>query len=268
MSQKEKKEPHDLITEEGVKTALKNQCGNDADLLTWKIHDFTQRGDNYASVVSSVLVAYTKNSKRQWTSFIVKISPCGGMMAMNDGIANMFRKESHFYSKIIPALNKELIAAGQPGLKVPKCYHFNLNKDEEIIFLEDLRDEGFKMTDKKKGLDAAHLNLVLQELGRMHAASILLKGTKSREQLLAEYPCLKEEFLNEEQSKTEMMRGFAKGVTEGGSHLIEDIDGYKEVAKIISGFDFWEIILKQMESTPPFEVICHGDCWVNNVLFK
>ena len=55
-----KVDPHELVTEEGVKAALKSRYGSDADLVTWEVHDFTSKGDNYLSFVTSVLVKYKK----------------------------------------------------------------------------------------------------------------------------------------------------------------------------------------------------------------
>ena len=265
---KPKRTPKSLITEEGVKKALEAQCGPDAELRSWEVIDFTKKGDNYACVVSSVVVTYIKYLKKQWTSFVVKLNPCEGLMSMNDIAGGMFMKEGNFYTQLVPELNKILVLSGQPELKLAKCYNASLNKDEEIIYLEDLRDEGFKMTDRKKGLDAPHLTLVLQELGRMHAASMILQGSKSKKELIELYPCLEEKFFDKEKIKDPIMEKFSSSQTENSSEMLEQIDGYQNIAKQIKEIEFFSDAVKEIESAPPFEVICHGDCWTNNVLFK
>lgn len=262
------KTPQSLVIEEHVKIALAAQCGPDAILKGWNVHDFANKGDNYACIVSSVIVTYLKNQQKHWTSFIVKLNPCRLFKSLDDMTNLMFEKEGHFYTKIIPELNKCLKNVGQTNLKVPKCYYIHLEVDNEVIYLEDLRDEGFKMADRKKGLDIPHLLLVLNELGRLHASSIFFKGSKSKETLLEEHPCLREMFASEKMVSSPEMQQFCKCIMDGAADMLKVVDGYEEVAERIKKLDFFDNLLKELESESPFEVICHGDCWTNNFLFK
>ena len=267
-SSQESKISKSLVTEDGVRNALKAKFGEDAELNSWEIVDFTKKGDNYMCDVSSVVVNYTKSLEKRTSSFVVKLSHNEGLLAVNDTSADIFMKEGGFYTNIVPELDKILISSGQPELKVPKCYNLNLRKGNEIIFFEDLRNNGFKMTDRKKGLDEQHLNLFLKELGRFHAASILLQDSKSKKELIEQYPCLEELFFNEKLIDDASTIQFTSSLTENASKILEQIEGYEQIAEEIKQIDYLGEVISELKSTRPFEVISHGDCWTNNVLFK
>ena len=264
----EGKNPHDLITEDNVKSALKLQCGTHAKLTSWEIKDFTSPGDNYVAFVTSVLVDYSMDSKKEKTSFIVKLSSTGGLATIYDLTENVFKKESSFYTKIVPELNRELTIASQPNLKVPKCFYYNLEKNKEIIFLEDLRNRQFKLANRKKGLNFAHVNLVMEELGRLHASSELLKGTFTKVDLINKFSSLEDNLYEKGNLRKGIMKGILENIGADTASLIEEVDCYKEIAERLKLIDFFEIMEKMIITEPPFEVIAHGDCWTNNILFR
>ena len=205
-----KKVPQDLVTENGVKKALEAKFGPDASLKTWEVKDFTNKGDNYACFVSSVLVTYEKDGLSHSTSFVVKLNPCRAISGFEDWNNTIFSKEGNFYFKIVPELNNILESIGQPPLKLPQFYHMNLEKEEEIIYLEDLRDEGFKMGDRTVGLDVQHLAVVLEELSRLHAVSVLFKDSDTKTKLIEKYPFLEEMFASDTMLEKDEMKVWIK----------------------------------------------------------
>ena len=265
---KKNKKPQSLVTDEGVRKALQKKEGVDVELKQWEVKDFTKMGDNYASVVSSVIVNYIKNNKEEKTTFIVKLNPLRKLLE-GEKTNNFFIKEAQFYTVILPKLNSILKEINEPALKVPHFYYANLELNSEALYFGDLRLEGFKMADRRKGLDFHHLTLLLQELARMHAASTIFQGSKSKEEMLKEFPCLGEGIFKDEIMNDPEMIQWSTSVTSTAAIMFNKINDYAKYADQIRAMNFYnEIKEEACTSMPPFEVISHGDCWTNNFLFK
>ena len=268
----EKKTPHDLVNEVDVAIALKNDKGPDATLKSFVIKDFTAKGDNYACVVSSVVVTYEDDGKDKNVSYVVKLNPCrsGDFEVM---AAVMFEKEIGFYKTLLPLLNSELVRANERELRVPSCYHCVETDKDEVIYLEDLRQLGYKMLDRKKGLDKEHTELILTELGRFHAASSLLmsRGEFQGADMLKKLPILKEAFdaMNDENCKFNF-NTYLPMLMDNAQNIAKRSKGYEKLVTYFS--DKRELaadmLKEQFNVTDQFKVICHGDCWNNNFLFR
>lgn len=261
---------HELIKDEHVKEALKADKGKDALLVSWTVKDFTQKGDNYATVVTSVSVVFTLNGSDESVSYIVKLHRQILQNFFADFGHVIFIKEAGFYSELAPLLTTELKDIGLTGLRVPKYLCSFLEKESEMIFLEDLRPRGFKMYDRRKGMDVAHARLVLQELAKLHAASVLLQARLPDQDLSEKYEFLKLDWTNySENAEKEINFLFSHTMTNakdilqkiGGNETAEE---WLEKCKTAS----FQVMERHLVRSPPFDVICHGDCWNNNILFR
>lgn len=74
-------------------------------------------------------------------------------------------------------MSKHLRELNQPPIKTPKLLAYNLEERRQMFIMEDLRQQNFKMYDRRKGIDIPHALLVLNELGRFHASSLLYQET-------------------------------------------------------------------------------------------
>nr|XP_045586398.1 uncharacterized protein LOC123748245 isoform X4 [Procambarus clarkii]XP_045586399.1 uncharacterized protein LOC123748245 isoform X5 [Procambarus clarkii] len=263
--------PQNNIKEAHVKAALTADKGSEADLVSWSVKDFTHKGDNYATIVTSVSVKFSLEGQEQTTSYVVKLNPMRPTgQDFSEFTQAIFHKEAEFFQEILPQLNVELTVRGLQGLRVAKWFYTSLEKDKEMIFLEDLRSRGFKMFDRKKGMDVAHANLVLQELARLHAASLLLKATAPEQDLADRFTHIKVDWMNYSQNARKTINEMLSHYCVNAEALLHDIEGY-EVAKQWlakhknNSADLFE---QQLARSPKFDVICHGDCWNNNVLFR
>lgn len=262
--------PHDLIKRDYVETALKVDKGEDAKLLTYKIVDFTSKGDNYACFVTSIDVKYRREGTESNITYVVKCSPCLQNELFKEFSKGLFSKEANFYKELLPMLNKQLLNVGHDNLRLAKYLFSTLTEHEEIIILKDLRPDGFKMFDRLKGMDKTHCLLVLNELGRFHAASVLLQNELS-EPINEKYEFLNPDFTSLGSKVTnEQFENMFQGYFESGAQMAEKIGGYDFVSSWLRKNQAKAPVMfkESIDRNPPFVVVCHGDCWNNNLLFK
>ncbi|XP_037797735.1 uncharacterized protein LOC119592916 [Penaeus monodon] len=255
------------ITQESVAAALRNDKGSDARLVSFAVQECTKKGDNYATLVARVIVNYTLCETDHKASYVVKYNP-RHFKAFEKFASVMFRKETLFYQYLAQEIQSQLQEAGQTPLRVPRCFHTSLKINQEVIFLEDLQLRGFRMFDRKKGMDVAHTKLVLEELARLHAASYLLKAKIP--DLAEKYPVLSLDWLNyADEARDVMFKTFSKQM-DTVKDMLNKVGGYEVAENWLSRNRerVLEILDISSERVPPFDVLCHGDCWNNNMLFR
>ncbi|XP_050697041.1 uncharacterized protein LOC126985758 isoform X2 [Eriocheir sinensis] len=260
--------PQILVTEGHVRAALAADKGAEARLTAWKVVDFTKKGDNYACVVSSVEVTYELDGQSSEVVYVVKLNACRNDTMTEFLNSIIYEKETKFYSSLAPELNTVLKEIGQREINVPKCLHVSLEKGKEILFLEDLRRRGFKMHDHRRGMDTAHTNLVLRELARLHAAAFLLEHKHPGEDMMGKYPFLKRNWSDMLVESREMLKLIEDGI-KFAQEMLAAVGGYERAVAWLDTFvpKLLDVFHKQMECGEP-KVVCHGDCWTNNLLFR
>ncbi|XP_063597701.1 uncharacterized protein LOC134774272 [Penaeus indicus] len=255
------------ITQESVEAALKNDKGSDARLVSFTVQECTKKGDNFATLVARVNVNFSSGRVNNATSYIVKYNPNRLKLLENFGYIS-FQKEQVFYQQLINLIQLQLQEIGQTPLKVPQCFYSSLEENREVIFLDDLGPRGFRMFNRKKGMDVAHTKLVLEELARLHAASYLLKAKIP--DLAEEHPILNLDYFNYDDNAAQTIQAIFANHTGMVQGMLNKIGGYEVAENWLArnkerGL---EIMENQLQRVPPFDVLCHGDCWINNVLFR
>ena len=263
-----------LINGRILKKILSANHGYDTKLVDWKLV-FMEKGENFTSVVVTVKVVFTKTNRPKTIfirTFVIKLNSERESVQMKEFCKNLFIKEVSFYKKLVPLLNQELEDLELHPLRIPKLLHGNLDNDRELIIFEDLRNDGFKMVDRRKGLDFNHVCLVLEELARLHAASILLLRKNKYTNFLENFSFLDEIYWRSPADKDayECIKMFFKSCVETGAKVVEKFPEYTETAEWVKNMapmcygQFMETLIVQ----DPFRVIGHGDCWNNNILFR
>ncbi|XP_068230150.1 uncharacterized protein [Palaemon carinicauda] len=259
------------ITEECVKEALEEDKGRSAKLLSWKTENFTKKGDNYMTVVKSLKVKYKSDQRENEKSYVTKTLGHNPMKAFRDITKMGFHKEAQFYSEVAPALNVQLTEVGQLPLRIPACYYTSLELKEEVIILEDLRSRGFQMYDRRKEMDVAHITLVLKELARLHASSFLLRSNDGYENLEEVYKFITVDWINLNDESIKFSRELFEGFIENAVAILNKVGKYKQAIDWLNKLKpnvHTKVEEQLMQKSPQFSVICHGDCWNNNTLFR
>jgi thiamine kinase-like enzyme len=131
--------------------------------------------------------------------------------------------------------------------------------------MEDLKAQGFSMAERIAGLDMKHCLLVMRQLGRYHAASAVLHEKE---------PKHSREFLENiyTTNPPEAAVQFFKMNAENVANEVAKWPDYKE--------RFYEKLLKIADNAytyiadsvkrdeEEFNVLCHGDLWLNNMMFR
>lgn len=257
------------LTEANVRRALTTDKGPDTSLISWSTKAATKKGDNYISAITGAQVIYSQDGKQKEASYIVKLK----QDQESDGKSQMNRmvygSEGGFYTRLLPLLNSTLIDAGIEALRVPKCPHATWGEGDKQLFLEDLRPRGFRVHDRRKGMDERHTYLVLHELAKLHAASFLLQRDSPGEDLVARFDFLAWEWFNFSDITKKTFDSVISGGLTTASRLARKIGNEKAA----NWFEMLapsgvEHLQEQLRASPPFDVVGHGDCWVNNLLFR
>ncbi|RXG70566.1 hypothetical protein Avbf_01638 [Armadillidium vulgare] len=168
---------YELVSNELVTDALKNDKGPNAELLSWEIKPFTNKGDNYSSIVVGITVSYRKNEMDSECTYVAKLNPLRPLNSNTENFEKSYTRETEVLNGIVEGMNNELKRLGFDAIKTPKLLSKNLEKGREAFVTENLRTQGFKMSDKMRGMDLNHSLFVVKELGRFHASSLLFEET-------------------------------------------------------------------------------------------
>lgn len=151
-------------------------------------------------------------------------------------------------------------------LILPECLYAKTDKGNEIIILEDMNVKGFIMDNKLahyENLTFDQVNAVVGGLAKLHALSFVLEQqdinfTKIKENfkdLLFQY-----DFLN----KSKLRHYFSESF-DISWNLINDGEAKNKLAKLKPHI---LELLQDFVKPSKTNVLCHGDCWINNMLFK
>ena len=265
--------PADIVTHANSEIALKADKGENVKLESFKVIDFTSKGDNYASFVTSIRVEYKQEGSEEILedSYIAKLNPLRESEAWEECTNGFFVHEGEFICKIVPKFNELLNSFNERRLRIPICHHASYDSRKEILILEDLREQGFKMVDRRKGLDFAHIGLVIEELARMHASSQIVEK-RSGEELDTTFPFLAEDLFDENSSVMKVFEAMIVSQFEVSLKMLQEIGNYDTEIELLRKFqrNTTPIYMEQTAKPkcPKFKTIIHGDCWSNNFLFK
>jgi len=137
------------------------------------------RGDNYTSMLYRIRAKGRKLLKNEEyinyeCAIIYKILPESKKHREAFKSELLFRNEVVFYKHVWPALNRLQSNGRRVFSGVPKIYAARA----DLIAMEDLRQRGFKMADRRKGLKVENLEHVLKALAGFHALSLTLKESR------------------------------------------------------------------------------------------
>ncbi|XP_042856109.1 uncharacterized protein LOC122242780 [Penaeus japonicus] len=256
--------PWDNVTVAHLAAALAVDKGNESVLVSWS---FGESPDTFGHHRVAE-VKYTLDGNECDVTYGVK---CVGRGPGADEFhALLFEKEYGFYEELAPAINTVLQETGQRSLRIPRCFTHARTDSYEVMVLEDLSTRGFLAANRHLGLDLSHTLLAIQELARLHAASSLLQHRNADKPLAHTYPFVGKEWTKAFKRGDETYETFLTKYVDLGVAMLEKLGCRERDVAWLKGIrpKVWPLFLEQLETTPQFAVVCHGDSWSSNILFR
>ncbi|XP_022218887.1 uncharacterized protein LOC111071709 [Drosophila obscura] len=226
----------------------------------------TAPGENYTSVMIRVHIdVLLKDGSRQELSYILKtmLESSEGADAIN--MMGLFPKEKQMYEVHIPQFVQLYKEAGVDIELAPKCLLVDQTAEAISLVFEDLSRQKFVNCDRLKGFDMEHMRCVLRKLAELHAASVLvydLNGPYDEQYNKSMY--------NEDsrplfEKMGEMRQAqYISAMRQWGLN-----DAEKYIEKYWTGAEFFDLALQVNKvDESDFNVLNHGDCWSNNIMFN
>ncbi|XP_043259133.1 uncharacterized protein LOC122401206 [Colletes gigas] len=172
-----------------------------------------------------------------------------------------FRKEVALYTTVFPE-----VLHGPEFRCIPECF---LGLENDVIVLEDMANSGYEMTDKFKPFDFEHCKILMKTLAKFHAKSFIFEEVYQKN-LHDEFShCMQETLwpLKDGRAKS-MFDAAVKGIVS----MIDAIPELNEDQKKEFRTKMIDLSTghagKLLPSSKHKNVLCHGDLWANNILFK
>ncbi|XP_076172468.1 uncharacterized protein LOC143149191 [Ptiloglossa arizonensis] len=172
-----------------------------------------------------------------------------------------FKKEVALYTTVFPE-----VLNGPDKRFVPECF---LGLENDVIVLEDMAHSGYEMTDKFKPFDFEHCKILMKTIAKLHAKSFIFEEVYQKN-LHDEFShCMQETLwpLKEGRSKA-MFEAAVKGILS----IVDEMPDLNEdqlkafrakIVDLCAGHTG-----KLLPSSKHKNVLCHGDLWANNILYK
>ncbi|XP_015189352.1 PREDICTED: uncharacterized protein LOC107073277 [Polistes dominula] len=225
----------------------------------------TAKGDNYSSDMFRVLVefAYKQDDREVMSkaSFIVKVAPSADTLRRKLIEQSMvFETEMSVMENLLRKMNELVGPAHILGAQV-----FYIKKEYPgFLVLEDLAPLGFRMAEREDGLDLPHCLCAMRGLARFHASSLAICEKEPSQKTLYS----KGIFYIERSSDLTSFFTLGTKSLAGQVKKWPNFEKYGEKIDKISDKIFYETSKAIKCRDDEFNVINHGDFWVNNMMFR
>lgn len=238
-------------------------------ILKCDISHATAVGDHYASIMLRGSLVIRKTEKKEENlSIIIKIPPAGSFAEKTSDL-KPFAREIKMFTKTLPVSHQILKKAFPNHEKFyAECY-FSEEKtiQETILILEDLRQSGFTLGDRFRGLDFDHTTLVLKSLAKLHASSLIYIDNDPDPISLYDIYVWTHE--SEDLCNSIFKKGvgvIAEAIKTWENEPRKDV--YYRKMKALEEVVVEKLINIFARDDTKLNVICHGDCWCNNMMFR
>ncbi|XP_019892343.2 uncharacterized protein LOC101892852 [Musca domestica] len=250
------------IQESLFENVLKENVPEFRCIKKFEVNPGSAAGENYATVILRVNVdVELQDGSTKSLSYMLKTDHDNDMLKEMMGSHDMFAIEKGMYDDIVPAFEKLYADAGVTVRFGPNSYV--LPTEKPYILLENLSPRGFKNANRLEGLDQQHVECVLTKLAQWHAASAVYVQKNGPFDEKYRDGFYKEEF-------KPMMKIMNDQMTHIFHEAAKTYANYEEYADyLVPAEDPIDMMFRLAKTNPSeFNVLNHGDCWSNNVMFQ
>ncbi|XP_061386102.1 uncharacterized protein LOC133321012 [Musca vetustissima] len=246
---------------------LEKDVENFKETSKFKAVAATAPGENYTSIMVRVVidVILTDGAAKQVSYILKTVLESGNQSSEFVKSMNLFPKEMKMYSDYLAKFEKLYKEAGVEIQLAPKCLHCEDTPERTVLVMEDLSREKFKNMDRLKGFDSKYSRLVLEKLAELHAASAVCDEVNGPYDEIFHRSFIsdanKHIFAAMYPSRTHT---WFKAMREWG---LEEMEKFEE--KKLDFETYYNVNININKVNPDeFNVLNHGDMWVNNIMFS
>ncbi|XP_068155397.1 uncharacterized protein [Drosophila tropicalis] len=245
----------------------------DIQIEAFELAQGSDRGDNYTAALYRIHLRGVQMEQHKWEKNVIcKVMPESVVQREAYKSDKLFRNEVQFYTAIMPELIKfqdsKLSSSSSLGLfqAIPQCY----TARHDLLIMEDLRERGFQMSDRHKGLSMEETQSVLMQVSQFHALSLAYKFEHPLEFTKLSSLISEGIFCT---ANTSWYRNYYERLTKNAIKMVSDVlpSDSKYVMKFRNFAEegnFFSQMVKLASAQSKLSAICHGDCWVNNFLYR
>lgn len=213
-------------------------------------------GNNFCSIISKLKLQYEEpDGIIAEKSLVLKIPILSNFYKQLSAL-NMYRNEILMYSTILPAMYEH--SAELDCVVTARAYP--LPEDYDTLILDDLNERGYTLMDKKNQLNLEHSIAAVKALAKYHALSVKLFETSEQTINLIKVPPREKPTTK---SPNTLFDKF--------NNTVDTLSLPEHIRDKVKRFQFEHIpeaFDQTMVPSDGFNVLCHGDFWLGNLLFK
>lgn len=229
-------------------------------VLSVRTEPAVKPGENFTSRIVRAKVEVVLGCGRVTRRKVIIKKIVGSEKTCPKEISEAFRLESFAFDKILTRCYDLMEENDAPYAQFwPDC----MFASSRLIILEDLGRSGFEMAKRQTGLDEDHARLAVINLARLHSLSWMVAAD-------GDSTCKKlPSYIQAWDGPLEMWFSLPLRIL---ADFIRDEWGpsWSRVEKKIRcmSSDIAPTIKRLYSEPHPVSVVCHGDCWVNNMMFR
>ncbi|XP_059487692.1 uncharacterized protein LOC132203726 [Neocloeon triangulifer] len=238
----------------------------EVEILAYDVEKGTTSVQGFLSNILRVTIHLKVGGEKSTLKIVIKRKPLlESQLSMVDEL-EVFEHEIGIFHHCAPILRQRC-----PDLPAVNCYL--TDSENEIIYMEDLKEQNYValircIADLKENiLTKEHVVLVMKTLAKFHSASVGIDWLKK-------FPKLFDEDVMFEKSDGTLMKKFVRQSAEKSlipitEHHFKGDEYFLKSSKWFATEDFYQTLIAVCKPDPRgFNVLCHGDSWANNMMFK
>uniref|UniRef100_A0A1A9VLX7 CHK domain-containing protein n=1 Tax=Glossina austeni TaxID=7395 RepID=A0A1A9VLX7_GLOAU len=238
----------------------------------YDIKGATKKGDNYLGVVYRITVKMLDNEDNRH-QLILKVPPQNLLRREKFFARPVFLREALAFEKFFPLISDFQQAKGlsiqESFHEYPKYKFSSTDYMNEVICMDDLQPQGFYLFDRFAPLTYDHVTILMRIYGKLHATSLVIKDENP--ELLSELQKMQDIFV--QQKDYEPLNNYFESLKVNVLECIDkqrEHDYWSKLNEYLNSATIFELMLSILDSksSEPYSVICHGDCWINNIMYK
>ena len=256
-----------LVTPVEVMRVVTKMLGSSCKLIDYRVEKGTSSVQGFLSNILRVSARCgLQEGQVQSLKFIVKRFP--ELQIQQDMVKELgaFDQEIGFFQHCLPFLLKQ-----NANIPVVRCFDSNFHG--KILYMEDLREQSYvcliKSVPELKDdvVLLQHFKVMMEALAKLHSASCGINWLQKFPPLFQCDPMFEgvgaELFkIVYKQSLDVTIVPIAEMSHVGNEQLLKNI-------RWLASDEFFSLVQKLSKEDPATtNVLCHGDCWVNNMMFK